>query len=127
VRLTDIEREHEARLADFTFQLELSQDLNTRDVALMFIEHGDVSVVKAGPHLFWVDFESFEAPEGQSGGATLGRIMRQFQTKHRPLIRSIRECRDAKRFPQTIANIGCRSRPDSVSANSGSFEASGLD
>ena len=110
IKLTDTERDHETRLADFTFQLELSQDLSTRDVAVLFIDHGDVTVVKAGPHLYWVDFESFDSTDQQSG--TLGRIMQQMRNKHRPLIKSIRDCRDAKRFPQTITSIGARTRPN---------------
>ncbi len=83
--------------------------MNTREVATLFIDHGDVSVVKAGPHLFWVDFESFDTPESQSG--TLGRIMQQLGNKHKNLIKSIKEYRDAKRYPQTITSIGTRSRP----------------
>ena len=40
----------------------------------MFIDHGDVTVVKTGPLTFWVDFESFDSEEFTSAQGTLGRI-----------------------------------------------------
>lgn len=63
LKLTEVEKEHNRRLSDFAFQLEVTEELTTRQVALMFIDHGDVSVVKTGSSSFWVDFESFDSEE----------------------------------------------------------------
>ena len=62
-KLTDLEKEHDKRLADFAFQLELTKNLNTREVAQLFIDYGDVTVVKVTHFTYWVDFESFDSEE----------------------------------------------------------------
>ena len=70
-------------MAEFTFQLELEQDLSTRQVAQMFNDFGDVTVVKTATCTYWIDFESFDASEiGRSAaasslsqGAALGSVM----------------------------------------------------
>ena len=65
----------------------------------MFIDHGDVTVVKNAPFVYWVDFESFDSDELTNAQGALGRIINHVKNKHRGLIRNIREYREAHRFP----------------------------
>ena len=58
--LDEIEKDHLKRHLEFTFQMQLKKDHTVQDVAEMFIDYGDVNVVKCAPKLYWVDFESFE-------------------------------------------------------------------
>lgn len=66
----------------------------------MFIDHGDVSVVKTGPSSFWVDFESFDSEESICAQGTLGRIKQMILQKHKGLIRTMRDYGEAQRFPK---------------------------
>lgn len=79
--------------------------MSTREVAQMFIDHGDVTVVKNGPFSFWVDFESFDSEESICAQGTLGRIKQMIVRKHRDVIRTIRDYTEAHRFPK-ISNKG---------------------
>ena len=74
--------------------------MTTHQVAQMFIDHGDVTVVKTGACTFWVDFESFDSEELTSAQGTLGRIKQQICLKHKSLIRNIRDYGEALRFPK---------------------------
>ena len=46
-------------LGEYAFQLELEKDLTTREVAQLFIDHGDVKIVKSSPQTYWINLESF--------------------------------------------------------------------
>ena len=98
--LTEVEKAYNLRMTDFTFQLELTEEMTTRQVAQMFIDHGDVTVVKTGALTFWVDFESFDSEELTNAKTALGLIKQHIRLKHKNLIRNIREYGDALRFPK---------------------------
>lgn len=92
----------------------MSKDISTREVAQLFIEHGDVTVVKTAACLYWVDFESFDSTEAQGKQCvgqvqgTLNRIIQSIRRSHRALIRNVREYREAHRFPTTILRTSQR-------------------
>ena len=111
LKLTDKEREFEKRMAEFTFQLELEKDLSSREVAQIFNNYGDVTVVKSAPSTYWIDFESFDSHEvatqcpsaaasaSLSQGAALGRVIQHICKENQGLVRKIREYTNAVRFP----------------------------
>ena len=106
MNLTELEKEHDKRLSDFVFQLELGRDLTTREVASLFIEYGDVTVVKVTKLVYWVDFESFDSDEvATSVQGTLGRVIQHVKAKHQGLITSIKEYREATRFPTYLPKV----------------------
>jgi len=72
----------------------------------MFIDYGDVTVVKGSPSTYWVDFEQVDQDEEATRQEmrSLKSIQQVICQKHKMLIRNIREYKDAHRFPETISN-----------------------
>ena len=60
LNLTEREKEHLKLKRERCFQLILSEDWTPQDTARMFTKWGDVSVVKIGAGLYWVEFESLD-------------------------------------------------------------------
>ena len=103
LKQTEEEKYYDEQLGEYAFQLELEKDLTTREVAQLFIDHGDVKIVKSSPQTYWINLESFGSSIETEGKLRL--LLQYIRQTHKSLVRNIREYHDAHRFPdKSISN-----------------------
>ena len=94
LRLTEQEKDHLKLKRERCFQLILREDLTPQDTARMFTKYGDVSVVKTGKGIYWVEFESLETGKKQS----ITKVADFFKKNYPKQIEDIKLFDEARRY-----------------------------
>lgn len=86
---------YEQQLGENSIQLELAVDMTSREVARLFIDHGDVKVVKCAPYTYWVELESL----GVDSKKKIQLLLQHLQRTQKGVVRKTRSFSEALRFP----------------------------